>query len=313
MNALTNSVAHAIFETFGKQAPQGVLKAIETASAKTGVNFSYMLQQAAVESRFDPEAKAKSSSASGLYQFIESTWLSMVDKYGEKHGIETEGKSKKEILALRNDPEISANMAAEFASENEKFLQDHWAKGKKDIGSTELYLAHFMGAGGAAGFLNARDKNPLQQAALLFPEAAQANKSVFYDTKTGRPKTMDEVYGFFDKKFQIKDNVILPEMETASAQLLPPAVLDTAHAKKSAQATHALYGQIAQNNFLTSSIYTNTPPLPAPALPPVPHGMPKNKIPDTAQSLLRSPIDLMLLAQLDTLNPSKDSNQKSKF
>lgn len=196
-------------------APAQALSAIRKASQRTGVNFAYLVQQASAESGFNPSAKSKSSSATGLYQFIESTWMGMVKKHGAKYGlgdlasqIGAKGRVadralRKEILALRNDPEIASALAAEFAGENEKFLKREWG-GK--VGSTELYLAHFLGAGGAAAFLNARDENPLQQAALVFPDAAKSNRNVFYDTRAGRPKSLDEVYAFFDRKFEIKSD-----------------------------------------------------------------------------------------------------------
>lgn len=204
MQGLTNTIVNNVLAAFGSQAPKNVMSAIQKASAKTGVDFAYLVQQASAESGFDAGAKAKTSSATGLYQFIESTWLNMVEKHGYKHGISTEGKSRQQILNLRKDPEIAAHMAAEFASENQKFLEDHWAKGQKKIGSTELYLAHFLGAGGAAAFLNARDENPLAKAAYIFPDAAKANRNVFYDRSTGQARSFEEIYAFFDKKFQIK-------------------------------------------------------------------------------------------------------------
>ncbi len=199
--------------------------AIEQASSKTGVNFAYLVQQASAESSFDPAAKAKTSSASGLYQFIERTWLSMVDKYGAKHGIETDGKTRGELLDMRNDPRAASLMAAELASDNEKFLKSHT---NIEIGSTELYFAHFMGAGGAASFLNARNENPLQQAALLFPKAAKANKNVFYDQSTGRAKTLDEVYAFFDKKFDVKESSPA-NIQIAQAPTKPAPTLQQNH------------------------------------------------------------------------------------
>lgn len=209
MTDVTNTIQNNALASLAGKASHSVVNAIKQAAASTGVNFAYLVQQAAAESSFNPAAKAKSSSASGLYQFIESTWLSMVDKYGPKHGIETEGKSRKEILAMRNDPETASLMAAEFAGENEKFLNSHWGG---EVGATELYFAHFMGAGGASAFLKAHDQNPSQQAALLFPEAAKANRNVFYDTSTGRMKTLQEVYAFFDKKFSVD----MPQVESPS-------------------------------------------------------------------------------------------------
>ena len=190
MQGLGNTIDNNVLAAFGNKAPKGVMNAIKQASSKTGVDFAYLVQQAHAESSFDPDAKARTSSATGLYQFIESTWMRMVDKYGDKYGIDTQGKSRRDILELRKDPEIASNLAAEFAGENERFLNAHWGG---EVGSTELYLAHFLGASGASAFLNAKDKNPLQSAAVIFPAAAKANQNVFYDRATGRARSFDEV------------------------------------------------------------------------------------------------------------------------
>lgn len=199
MNNSVNTFKTNMLEQKNLHAPQHVLNAIEQASAQSGVDFSYLVQQAAVESSFNPAAKAKTSSASGLYQFLDSTWMDMVNRYGDEYGLDIAGKSKQEILALRHDPKSASFMAAAFASENERTLNENWG-GK--VGATELYFAHFLGASGASSFLNARDENPLQTAADIFPKAAQSNRNVFYDPKTGRPRTLEEVYQFFDNKFQ---------------------------------------------------------------------------------------------------------------
>lgn len=202
MNTLTKSIAEPVLAHFSGQISSGVAGAIHQASARTGVDFAYLLQQAKAESSFDPKAKAKTSSASGLYQFIESTWLSMVEKHGDKYGIETEGKTRKELLDYRFDAVKASAMAAELARENKRSLEVNWGG---DIGSTELYLAHFLGAGQAAAFLNARDENGMREAADLFPAAANANRAVFYDNASGRERSLDEVYAFFDRKFSIED------------------------------------------------------------------------------------------------------------
>ena len=178
-----------------------IASAIQNASTKTGVDFTYLLQQAQVESSFKADAKAGTSSARGLYQFIESTWLNMVDKYGAKYGID-QSASRSEILSLRNDPKICSLMAGEMAAENKNYLQNCVGG---DIGSTELYMAHFMGPAGAAKFLKALHANPTASAADAFPQAASANKNVFY-TKSGKEKSLAEVYAFFDSKFQIESD-----------------------------------------------------------------------------------------------------------
>lgn len=190
--------------------PRDVYNAIRNAASKTGVNFTYLMEKAAVESSFDKNAKSGTSSATGLFQFIESTWLKMVKDHGDKYGLEKyadkisddgrvkSSKDRREILALRKDPEIASLMAAEFDSGNYARLKEDVGG---DIGSTELYLAHFLGAGGASGFLNAMKKSPNMAAADIFPDAARTNRNVFYDQRSGAPRSLAQVYAFFDQKF----------------------------------------------------------------------------------------------------------------
>lgn len=182
------------------QAPKHVVRAIETASRKTGVDFAYMIQQAAAESSFNPSAKARTSSATGLYQFIDSTWMHMIDKYGDQYGVNT-NQSRQNLLNLRKDPELSSYLAAEFARENKEFLEENVGG---DIGATEMYFAHFLGASGAAGFLNAMQKDPNTVGSYLFPKESASNRAVFYDSKSGQPRTLREIYAFFDKKFSVE-------------------------------------------------------------------------------------------------------------
>lgn len=202
-----------IIQKYQGIAPKQVINAVAKAAHKTGVDFAFLMEKASTESSFNPAAKSKSSSATGLFQFIEQTWLSMVKKHGDKYGlseyaeqIEIKGGKaccddpdvKNKILALRKNPEISALMAGEYSAENKKFLEPRI---KDDVGATELYLAHFMGAGGAAKFINSKDYNPNAIAASLFPNAAKANKNIFFDKTTGQPRTLGQIYDLFDNKF----------------------------------------------------------------------------------------------------------------
>lgn len=275
MNTLTNSIQNSVLA----QAPQGVLKAIKQASQRTGVDFAYLVRQAHAESGFKTEIKAKTSSATGLFQFIESTWLSMVEKYGHKYGIETDGKTRREILDLRRDPETASFMAAEFASENKKFLDAHWG-GK--VGATELYLAHFLGPGQASAFLKTRDANPMANAAVLFPDAARANKNVFYDRATGRAKSVEEIYGFFDNKFSGEKIAPPPEERLVASSVVY---------RKPAANQIAAYEALA-------AIYGNSPHSPA------------KRILDK-QNLAVNAVEVMLMAQLD--NPLEVRDPAKKF
>lgn len=201
MNSALKSIENNALAALSQRAGASVTNAIKTASAKTGVSFSYLMEKAAAESNFNPSIKAKTSSATGLFQFIESTWMDMVQKHGDKYGID-KSASKSEILNLRKNPEIASLMAAEFAGGNKAHLEK--TIGGK-IGNTELYFAHFMGAGGASAFLSQLKKNPLSIGADLFPKEARANKGVFYDRNTGEPRTLQQIYDFFDKKFSGDD------------------------------------------------------------------------------------------------------------
>lgn len=198
-------------------APQHVLSAIKKASHRTGVDFAYLMEKAGAESNFNPGAKARTSSATGLFQFIEKTWMGMVKTHGAKYGLSeyaakidnhgrvSDSATRKQILELRKDPQIASYMAAEFASDNESYLKKTIGG---DIGPTELYFAHFLGAGGASGFLSQHQKNPSAIAADLFPKEALANRNVFYDSKTGKAKTLGQIYDAFDHKFT--DDILKP-------------------------------------------------------------------------------------------------------
>lgn len=197
MQNAVKSLENNALAALTQRAPHAITNAIKDASTKTGVSFSYLMGKAAAESNFNPTAKAKTSSATGLFQFIESTWMDMVDRHGEKHGINT-NQSKQNLLNLRKNPEIASMMAAEFASDNKAYLEKTVGG---NIGETELYFAHFMGAGGASAFLNQLKQNPNELAAHIFPKEARANRNVFYDRETGHERTLQQVYNFFDKKF----------------------------------------------------------------------------------------------------------------
>ena len=195
-------------------APADVVSAVRKASASTGVDFSYLMEKAAVESGMNPNAKAAGSSATGLYQFTDSTWLGVLQAHGAQHGlgavsseITTDANGNptvanatdlQKILALRTDPGVAAAMAAEFAKDNKAALQSSVGG---QIGGTELYLAHFLGAGGAAKFIQAYRDNPNQSASALLPDAAAANPAVFTDPNTGKSATLAQIYDRFAAHF----------------------------------------------------------------------------------------------------------------
>ena len=184
---------------------EAVGTAIERASRATGVDFGFLMRTASRESSYNPSAKAQGSSAAGLFQFVEQTWLGALKKHGAKHGysafadlIHTSGGGRlavpsgdahKAVMALRLDPKASSLMAGELASDNAAYLRGRVGR---EPTSGELYIAHFLGPKGSAEMIEARQSRPTAAAATLFPEAASANPAIFY--RDGRAASVAEVY-----------------------------------------------------------------------------------------------------------------------
>lgn len=191
-------------------ASQRVTSAIQRAAARTGIDFDYLMGQAKLESGFNANARAGTSSASGLYQFIEQSWLGVMKQHGGEHGLGwaansiqrvggryvVSGGNREAVLGLRNDPEVASLMAAEHASDNKAAIEG--ATGRTATG-TDLYMAHFLGLGGAKQFLSAMQSNPGRDAASLFPAAARANRNVFFE-RDGSARSLSEVYQRFASK-----------------------------------------------------------------------------------------------------------------
>jgi hypothetical protein len=184
--------------------------AIARASAATGVDFDYLLAQAKLESALDPTARAATSSAAGLYQFTAGTWLDTLDRHGANHGLDwaddaisrsggragvNDPTMRAQVMALRFDPDASALMAAELARDNADQLRGVLGR---EPDPAELYLAHFLGAGGARTFLSALQNDSGQSAAALLPQPAAANRPIFYDN--GRARSVGEVMDLMRSK-----------------------------------------------------------------------------------------------------------------
>lgn len=205
-----------------------VEKAIANAARSTSVAFDYLVAQAQVESAMNPQAQAPTSSASGLYQFIESTWLDTVKRHGPRFGLNNiadqirltrsgsayvaDPSQRAAILDLRNDPEIASLMAAGLAEDNRAHLMPILGR-QPEAG--ELYLAHFLGAGGAGRFLSAMQSDPSRSAASLFRRPAAANRAVFFEN-SGQPRSLAGVMNFLSAKIE-RAMVGAPEMPGGDA------------------------------------------------------------------------------------------------
>src|ERR1700712_4287699 len=184
----------------------GIAGAIKQAANTTGTSFEYLLATAKMESNFNPTAGASTSSARGLYQFIDQTWLGTVKEAGAQLGYGnyanaitksssgsysvTDPRARAAIMKLRNDPVASSAMAGVLTQSNSFNLTGKIGRRPTD---GELYMAHFMGVGGAARLIPNAEDNPRASGARLFPNAAAANRSIFYE-RGGRARSVSEVY-----------------------------------------------------------------------------------------------------------------------
>ncbi len=196
----------------------GIVAAIRLSSIRTGVDFSYLMKLAAAESNFKPKSKSATSSATGMYQFTHNTWLNTLKTHGAKYGLVGDYASNivhyetsygvqrpivrneamyQHLLELRKNPRVSAIMAAEMIRDSEQILTHSFDRKPTQ---TDLYLTHFLGTDEAITFLRSLEQSPEAHAVELFPEAASSNRDIFHP-RSSAPRTVDEVYALFGKKF----------------------------------------------------------------------------------------------------------------
>jgi hypothetical protein len=207
-----------------QQATTPVAQAVQNASARTGIDFGYLMDVARVESNFDPDAKAATSSARGLFQFTNQTWLSTLDQHGANHGLgwasnaisrDSNGRYsvrdaglRQQILAMRDDPAVASSMAAALTADNRAYMEPRIGRPAESV---DLYLAHFLGSGGAINFLSAMQADPNQAGAPLLPEAAAANQSIFYGPG-GRMRSLVEIRELFRAKLDSSPDSMMSGM-----------------------------------------------------------------------------------------------------
>jgi len=215
---------------FAVNATRGqVAGAIKNAAGVTGTSFEYLLATAKMESNFDPKATASTSSAKGLFQFIEQTWLGTVKEAGSQFGYGqyadaitkspsgsysvSDPAAKAEILKLRDDPVASSAMAGVLTQSNSFKLTGEIGRRPNDA---ELYMAHFMGVAGASKLINNAAQNPNASGAALFPNAAAANRSIFYD-QSGSARSVSQVYGVLSSRYASAANSSVTASAMAAA------------------------------------------------------------------------------------------------
>lgn len=228
-------------------AGSAVTGAIRQASQATGTSFNYLLATAQVESGLNPHAGASTSSARGLFQFIDKTWLATMKQagpalgYGQYAAAITKNASghyevrdpslRSEILKLRSDPTANAVMAGAFTKANASVLSERLGRSPSE---GELYIAHFLGARGAAQLITLAAADPSAKAADFFPHAAQANSTIFYDRATGAARSVAQVRNILTARYDVargsqdRPTLTAQAATTAQAARATAAAPDTA-------------------------------------------------------------------------------------
>lgn len=194
------------------QSSARVTTAIRTAADSAGVDFDYLYNQARLESGFNPDVRARTSSATGLFQFLDQSWLGVVRQHGAQHGLGwaaaairtdrngrhsvSDPQLQRTIMDLRRQPEAASAMAAAFAADNRAYLSNRLDRPTESV---DLYMAHFLGPSGAGRFLEAHAANPDAAAAPAFGREARANRSIFFD-RSGAARSYDGIRRLFAER-----------------------------------------------------------------------------------------------------------------
>ena len=235
---------------FGERTvPRKVVDTIVKASDQAGVDPVYMMALADKESSFDTDAKAATSSAQGLFQFVARTWLEMIRDYGARYGLAEEaaavkgrgsaitvaGTMRARVLGLRNDPRVAALMAAELIKRDRERIE---ARVGRALTTTELYLAHFLGTASAGRFLSLSSEKPDEVAGRAFRSAARANRSLFTEADGGKRRslTVSELHDRLDGMIDRRLNRYQGVAAVAEALDKAPAPTDVAATDDAGQA-----------------------------------------------------------------------------
>ena len=245
-----------------------VTGAIRRAAASTGANFDYLLATAKVESNLDPDLAMPTSTATGLFQFLDQTWLGVMKTAGRAFGFERyadaitqtssgryvveDGGLREEMMKLRKDPAANAVMGGVITQQNAAVLAKRIGRQPTE---GELYVAHFFGPYAAARVIELAGSEPNVEAAAMFPDAARANRSVFYD-RQGNARSIAGVRDELVRRYQV-----------AKAHTDPTAVAVQTAAAPTQPASVAPVFRVADTAGVTQAFAVVQP---APAAPPAP-------------------------------------------
>ncbi|HVZ50946.1 MAG TPA: lytic transglycosylase domain-containing protein, partial [Pseudolabrys sp.] len=223
------------------------------------------------ESNLNPAAQAATSSAKGLYQFIDQTWLSTMKQAGAALGLSNYADAisktpdgryevadptmRSAIMKLRGDHTTSAMMAGALTRGNANQLSA--AIGRQPT-EGELYIAHFLGPDGAGKLIGAASSRPRASAATMFPQAAAANPSIFYD-RSGNARSASAVYATLTGRFAAaRAAAVAPDLRgTVGPTVAAAAAPDTAGITQALASASDSLPSVPDNRPLFQSMFSD--------------------------------------------------------
>ncbi len=247
---------------------------IKNAASATGASFEYLISAAKIESNLNPSAQASTSSARGLYQFIEQTWLGTVKEAGNAFGYGkyadaitksdsgrysvADSGTRDEILKLRDDPAANAAMAGVLTQSNSFKLTGMIGRRPTD---SELYMAHFMGVSGASKLISKAEDSPGLSGPAMFPSAAAANRSIFYN-RDGTARSVSQVYSVLTSRYEAAANSQTARTAMAAAGVTPGSRVAAASAPVDNAAYLSSFPQVrADATAQVASLQTSAEPV----------------------------------------------------
>lgn len=205
-----------------KPGVQGIASMLDNVGNKTGVNSGILKAMAAIESGFNPQASG--GSAKGLFQFMPSTWASMLRTKGQKYGLPPN--------ASPLDPQANALMGAEYMKDNIVKLRSV----KPDINATDVYMAHFLGSAGGPKFLRGLATKPNAIAANDFPSEAHSNPGIF------NQGSYSQIYNFLSNRLSTRAQQFGVDIGSAATAAMGAITPNLPATDYSAQIGSGLFG-----------------------------------------------------------------------
>lgn len=210
---------------------EDAVRTAKASAAGTKTDFKSLLASSLSESRLDPTARNKRSSATGAFQFTERTWLGLLHKYGAAVGqadaaakitvhagkpTVADPASRSAILELRSNTELAGSLAARYSDDNRTSLSKILGRSPSE---NEVRIAYLLGASGAGRLLKAASAQPETTVDKLIPAAVNSNPGLFLQPGGGTKTAKDAVAGL-ERHFDAAMNRVNGSVGTKLSEVL---------------------------------------------------------------------------------------------